>query len=64
MDLDLADTLAALAEAGHGAAVMPLLDAPRRECPELLVCALAAARGEYGLLQQEVCERSVALETG
>ena len=54
LDLELADTLAALADAGHGAAVLQLLEGPRRECPELLVCALAGARGEYGLLQQEV----------
>jgi len=54
LDLDLADTLAALADAGHGAAVLQLLEAPRRECPELLVSALAGARGEYGVLQQEV----------
>jgi len=54
LDLDLADTLAALADAGHGPAVLQLLEAPRRECPELLVSALAGARGEYGVLQQEV----------
>ena len=54
LDLDLADTLAALAEAGHGPAVIALLEAPRRDCPELLLCALAAARGEYGPLQREV----------
>ena len=67
LDLDLADTLAALADAGHGAAVLQLLESPRRECPELLVCALAAARGEYGVLQQEVrsgyWQASAAVET-
>lgn len=53
LDLDLLDTLAALA-VGQAAAVHALLEEPLQLCPELLLCGMAAARGDWGPLQREV----------
>ena len=54
LDLDLLDSLAALAGAGQQAGVRALLEEPAQSCPELLLCGMAAAQGDWGQLQREV----------
>ena len=50
--LDLADTLARLADGGHAAAVRALLEQPLKQCPEVLLLAMASVANGWGPLQQ------------
>ena len=61
LDLGLLDSLAALSAGVPVAQVHPvwvLLEEPLQACPELLLCGMAAVRGEWGSVQREV--RSIA----
>lgn len=60
LDLGLLDSLAALsagtpiAQVQRVNPVWALLEEPLQACPELLLCGMAAVRGEWGSLQREV----------
>ena len=50
--LDLADCLARLGDSGHAPAVRQLLEAPLKQCPEVLLLAMASVQAGWGPLQQ------------
>jgi CCR4-NOT transcription complex subunit 1 len=54
--LELADTLARLADSGHAAAVRQILELPLKQCPEVLLLSMAAAQAGWGPLQAEVLD--------
>ena len=50
--LDLADCLARLADSGHAPTVRQVLELPLKQCPEVLLLAMAAVQSGWGPLQQ------------
>ncbi|KAK1364557.1 CCR4-NOT transcription complex subunit 1 [Heracleum sosnowskyi] len=52
--LDLLEVLCQLAERGHAGSVRPMLEYPRKHCPEILLLGVASITTTYNLLQYEV----------
>ncbi|XP_074382310.1 uncharacterized protein LOC141724188 isoform X2 [Apium graveolens] len=52
--LDLLEVLCKLAERGHAGSVRPMLEYPRKHCPEILLLGVASITTTYNLLQYEV----------
>ncbi|KAK9805719.1 hypothetical protein WJX73_001907 [Symbiochloris irregularis] len=57
--LDLLDTLARLAELGHHAAVQGILEAPLKQCPEVLLLGMGTAREDWSHLHLEALSQLV-----
>ncbi|XP_017218466.1 uncharacterized protein LOC108195949 isoform X2 [Daucus carota subsp. sativus] len=52
--LDLLEVLCQLAERGHAGSIRPVLEFPRKHCPEILLLGVASITTTYNLLQYEI----------